>query len=301
MNFKDLSHIIIALPPLLMDSEIEILSPSAFAKDYLYYLLFAQTINAQFPFYLECAPFDAYMVIYTTEGEGKLLYEEQTYYLRPNSVVFIDCHQPFRLDLNTSSYWNFKLFVFNGSSSNAYYNTYHQSGYCVCELTPLSNIPPVTHKLLQTTTLQSSENTFIISKLLTDLLTELILAKDADICHPSNFPKYLLQIKELFDLHYKEHFNLDDLAQTYHVSKYKIIRDFSTYLHNSPINYLIEKRISAAKHLLLETDYPIYEIASSVGIDNINHFTNLFKKSTHLTPNSYRKTGQLELTEYLDE
>ena len=301
MQIKDLSHLITSLSPLYSETEIELLSPSVFVREHLYYLLFAKSISVQFPFYLECLPFNAYLILYTTEGEGKLLYDTLSFHLKPNSIVFIDCHKPFRLDINKSSSWHFKLFIINGCSTKAYYDTYHQNNYCVCQLMPISNIEPITLKLLNLMTCDLNANDFILSKLITDLLTELILAKNTDLSHTINLPKYLLQIKTLFDLHYKERFNLDDLAKTYHVSKYKIIRDFSTYLHNSPINYLIEKRITAAKHLLLETDYPIYEIASLVGIDNINHFTNLFKKNTHLTPNDYRKTGQLEVTEYLGE
>jgi len=301
MQLKDINHIILTLSPLYSTSELPILTPSSFAKNYLYYLISAKSVHVQFPFYLECHPFDGYIMLYTTEGEGVLTYLGEHYALTPNTIVFIDCHQAFRLDLEKCSFWHFDLLFINGSSIAAYFNTYHLNSYCLCHLTPLSNIPPIIHKLLQSTSSNLNENDFIISKLITDLLTELILAKDTDIHHTANLPKYLLQIKSLFDSHYTEHFNLDDLAQEYHVSKYKIIRDFSTYLHDSPIHYLIEKRIAAAKRLLLETDDPIYEIASKVGIDNINHFTNLFKKSTHLTPNNYRKIGQLEVTEYLDD
>lgn len=297
ITLENLSSIITNFPPLYAKKEIKLIFPSTFAKENLYYLILGQTIYAQFPFFLECSSFDAYLILYTIEGQGKLLYNTEFYSLKPNSVAFIDCHKSFRLDLDQSSNWKFKLFIINGSSTHCYYETYTQDHYCLCQLTPVSNLPSITHKLIECGYHHTNQTSFITSKLITDLLTELILAKNADLSHTVNLPKYLLQIKALFDLHYKEHFNLDELATTYHVSKYKIIRDFSTYLNNSPINYLIERRISAAKHLLLETDYPIYEIASLVGIDNINHFTNLFKKITHLTPNAYRKTGQVELNE----
>ena len=86
-----------------------------------------------------------------------------------------------------------------------------------------------------------------------------------------------------------DHYNLDELAQMYHVSKYKMIRDFSTYLNTSPINYLINIRLQVAKDLLINTEKPVYEIATLVGIENLNHFTNLFKKNVGVTPITYRK------------
>lgn len=301
MKLKDYSHILSAIPSLYHEYEFDLLSPSPFAKKHLYYLNSAHQMTTDFPFYIECKPFDAYLILYTIEGEGKLTYDGQIYIVSPYTILFIDCNKPFRLDLYKSSHWHFNFLLINGSSTPAYFEKYYESCYSLCSLSPVSNIPTIINKLLQCSGHSSTDSDFIISKLITDLLTELVLAKEIYLSPIDNLPKYLVQIKALFDANYKEHFNLDELAQTYHVSKYKIIRDFTTYLHNSPINYLIEKRITAAKKLLLETDYPIYEIASLVGIDNINHFTNLFKKSTHLTPNKYRKTGQIELTEFLDD
>lgn len=301
MKFKDCNHILSAIPSLYHEYEFDLLPLSPFAKKHLYYLISTKQMTTNFPFFIECKPFDSYLVLYTTEGEGKLTYDEQTYILSPYTILFIDCNKPFRLDLYKSSHWNFIFFLINGSSTSAYFKKFYESGDSLCSLSPISNIPAVIQKLLQCSTHSSSDSDFIISKLITDLLTALVLAKEMDLCPTDNLPKYLVEIKALFDANYKEHFNLDELAHTYHVSKYKIIRDFTTYLHNSPINYLIEKRITVAKKLLLETDYPIYEIASLVGIDNINHFTNLFKKITNLTPNKYRKIGQIELTEFLDE
>lgn len=42
--------------------------------------------------------------------------------------------------------------------------------------------------------------------------------------------------------------------------------------------------------MLLTTDWTIHEISSKVGYDNVNHFINLFKKNTGLTPGAFRQT-----------
>ena len=301
MKLSDYNPIISAVSPFSDAYEFDLLHPSPVAKAHLYYLLAATQMTTSFPFSIECTPFNSYFILYTTEGEGRLTYDGQVYNLIPYSIIFIDCNKPFKLDLYKCSHWNFILFLLNGSSTSTYFKRYYESNNCLCNLSLVSNIPIVINKLLQCSKYNSQDSDYIISKLITDLLTELILATENHLSTTNNLPKYLVQIKELFDSNYNEHFNLDELARTYHISKYKLIRDFTTYLNNSPINYLIEQRIAAAKKLLLETDYPIYEIASLVGIDNINHFTNLFKKSTQLTPNQYRKTGQLEFTKFIEQ
>lgn len=300
MQLKSFNHIVTALSPVYLEYEIELNTPSDFSKENLYFFYLVHTLNAQFPFYIECKPFDAYLLLYTEEGEGLLTYNDQTYLLEPDTILFIDCKTSFRLEINKSNSWKSNLLLVNGGHIKAYYDYFISDDFYVGHVTPASNITQIFSKLLQLSIVHTITNDCIISKLITDLLTELILIKEANQNHLTNLPKYLVQIKELFDSNYAQHFNLDELAQTYHVSKYKIIRDFSLYFHSSPINYLIDKRITAAKKLLLETDYPICEIALMVGIDNINHFTNLFKKSTHLTPNHYRKSCQIEYTKYLD-
>ncbi|NHN34949.1 response regulator transcription factor [Paenibacillus agricola] len=52
--------------------------------------------------------------------------------------------------------------------------------------------------------------------------------------------------------------------------------------------HLTETRIERAKALLRETSLKIYEIAESVGYQNLQHFGTIFKKRTGETPKEYR-------------
>lgn len=54
-------------------------------------------------------------------------------------------------------------------------------------------------------------------------------------------------------------------------------------------NYLTEVRIRKAKELMEQTDLKIYEISQSVGYNNVEHFTRVFKKICHVSPGGYRK------------
>lgn len=273
----------------LNDSHIHLLSPSPFTKEHLYYLFLAHTMQTHFPFYLHFKAFDAYLILYTIEGKGKLTYKDSIYYLTPNTLIWIDCNTPFQLDLFESTSWHFNYIFFKGSHTPSYYCHYHENDYVICPISSISHVPSILNHLLTLDKDSFNLTDFIISKLITDLLTELILIKEADFNQIKSIPKYLNELKQLFDTQYMQHFNLDELAQLYHISKYKMIRDFATYLDTSPINYLIQKRIQIAKDLLLNTEKPVYEIATLVGIDNLNHFTNLFKKNVGTTPITYRK------------
>ena len=298
MHSHHLNSIFTALSPFPFDHEIAFQSPSDFAQNNLFYLHFIHEIDVIFPFVLECTSFDGYLMIYTKEGNSLLTYNEATYRLNPHTLTFVHCNTSFKLELAQSTCWKADLLMLNGLSMASYYQTITSNHHYLFEPSPALNVSLLIHKLYDFFINTNPTNEFVISKLITDLLTNLILTKDINESSSPAIPKYLTQIKEYMDLNYSIHINLDELAKLYHVSKYKIIRDFQMHYHSSPINYLIEQRMKEAKKLLLETDDNVCEIACKVGIDNMNHFTNLFKKNTGLTPSCYRRKCQIDLYDY---
>ncbi|MEE8504743.1 MAG: helix-turn-helix domain-containing protein, partial [Kiloniellales bacterium] len=66
-------------------------------------------------------------------------------------------------------------------------------------------------------------------------------------------------------------------------------RRFKQATGETPLGYLHELRIAAAKGLL-EDDYrTIQEVSSAVGYDDVAFFRNLFKRHTGASPNDYRR------------
>ena len=63
------------------------------------------------------------------------------------------------------------------------------------------------------------------------------------------------------------------------------------------MHYLNHQRILAAKRLLLTTDMSVHEVGSQVGIENTNHFINLFKKETGATPLSFKQAAPVSISE----
>lgn len=53
--------------------------------------------------------------------------------------------------------------------------------------------------------------------------------------------------------------------------------------------YIVQKKLSVAKFLLLETDMPIGDIVFNVGYTNVAYFNKSFKKETGVTPREYRR------------
>lgn len=92
------------------------------------------------------------------------------------------------------------------------------------------------------------------------------------------------------DAHYQEHIDLKTLEARFFVSAGHISREFRKEYCISPINYLIDKRLSQAKWLLINTQEPIQFVAESVGYDNVYYFSKLFAEKVGAAPSDYRRT-----------
>ena len=102
-------------------------------------------------------------------------------------------------------------------------------------------------------------------------------------------PEYMSEMKALFDHSYTNNYTLAELEEHFGISKYRLCREFTHYYHISPLQYLNRRRIEVSKDLLLSSNMPIHEVGSLVGIDNTNHFINLFKKYTGTTPFAFKQ------------
>ncbi len=54
-------------------------------------------------------------------------------------------------------------------------------------------------------------------------------------------------------------------------------------------DYVIERRMTQAKRLLLTSDMKNYEIAEAIGLEDVNYFATRFKKTFGITPQQYKR------------
>lgn len=65
-------------------------------------------------------------------------------------------------------------------------------------------------------------------------------------------------------------------------------RIFHRYTGQSPLNYILHKRIERAQYLIITTNKQQDEIAEMTGFYNAQYFSRVFKKLTGLTPGAYK-------------
>jgi len=92
-----------------------------------------------------------------------------------------------------------------------------------------------------------------------------------------------------FNEHYNQNINIAKYAASKNMSTSWFIHNFKLYTGYTPLNYILNIRITNAQSLLETTRYNITEIAAIIGYDNPLYFSRLFKKQTGLSPSGYRK------------
>ena len=132
-----------------------------------------------------------------------------------------------------------------------------------------------------------------LSALIHNIFSEYILFLSDNNEEVPSYPSYIDKIKKLYDEDYSTQYSLSDLEEMFKISKYKICHEFTQYIGISPVQYLLNKRIDASCHLLKNSKLKIHEVGAMVGIENTNHFINLFKKKIGCTPLEYRQTTKL--------
>ncbi len=79
-----------------------------------------------------------------------------------------------------------------------------------------------------------------------------------------------------------------DIADSAILNKNRCTDLFKKYTNRSPIKYLNEYRLYAAKNMILHTDKSISEISADVGYNQISHFIEQFRLSYGMSPLKYR-------------
>lgn len=97
------------------------------------------------------------------------------------------------------------------------------------------------------------------------------------------------QLLQELDAKYAGMITLKSIADKLGYSAEHLSREFKRIFGTSFTEYLQKLRLAKSCKLLLETDWPIAQIAAAVGYDNVQFYHRIFKKYYQLTPLQYRK------------
>ena len=101
--------------------------------------------------------------------------------------------------------------------------------------------------------------------------------------------KNLEAVKEYIEDNFAYEIKTEQLVQIACMGQTKLRQSFKQAFNTTITEYIQERRIAHAEFLLLKTDFNISNVAEAVGYHHGGRFSALFKQSTGLFPEEYRK------------
>ena len=244
------------------------------------------------PLSLSYQPLDCRMILYMEEGDALLHLQGKEHMLTSGTLLYLDRRSAsFTLTIDQ---FPCRLIAFSlvGGLFTVYESLVPFQNMMTISVNDSSPVLRSLKQLLAGNGDAILENKLTDAALITNLLTELFvdgynLKKDVRKCAP-----YLKELKHYLDHAFTQPLRLDDLEKRFHMSKYRICREYAAAFGMPPLRYLNRKRLDAAENLLLSTEKKVHEIALETGYENTNQFINLFKKEYGQTPQAYRKAHQ---------
>lgn len=97
--------------------------------------------------------------------------------------------------------------------------------------------------------------------------------------------------QQYINAHYTEELSVEQVARNCNVSVSYLHKLFAEKLGQSPHEIIVNRRIAAAKELLLNSDFSLSAIAIDCGFNSQAYFSDCFRRKTGMTPGGFRKSA----------
>ena len=231
-------------------------------------------------------------IFYFKNGNGTMQIEDKTLKIEPNSLMLIGPHVQHTEFSDPKNPLDYYVLGVEGLKINTNgpieYSIVKPSGTADSIRQCFENILRETHN--------KREGYDQICQHYLAILILLICRKNHvsyELVDTQNCSRQCHQAKQYLELNYSEKITLDTLAAKCNLTKYYLTHKFTELYGISPIAYLTNVRIEAAKDLLKTTNHSIEDIAIATGFSSSSYFSQAFQKACQLTPQQYRKQKNL--------
>ncbi len=275
-----------------MESFERVVSPSAFARANLFYAILGGLEAATSHFMFERSYYPAYEMLFVTQGKGWFRHGGTWIELMRGDCLLHDMRVPHAYRANPADPYEMRYLVFDGIDLEPLWSRLFNAPLVfIPSRPPDSPLDALLRTILDWMREDSPRNERTVSA----LIYQLLLQAQHEFNHerhraPSMVkPGSIEQARKYIDARYLDSFDMKQLAREAGLSVFHFIRQFKRYYGCTPKEYVLLKRISHAKRLLLLTDDSIAAVAENSGFANYNTFLHTFHKIEKCSPSEYRK------------
>ena len=292
-----------------------IYTPSTFARSSLIHLQETGTLEATHPHKNKRSGLNSCLFFTVLSGSGQLTYEGREYDLTSGDCVFIDCKKPYSHETGSNAHqeqvdttidatiyttdtagptnelWSLQWVHFYGPNMGAIYRKYQErGGKPVFQTSQLSAYHSILDQLYTIASSPDYVRDMRIHEKLSSLL--ILLMEDAwdDAQMQSTSDTLDIQvIKDYLDENFKKRISLDELAGSFYLNKYYLMKLFKDRYGMTVNAYLNQARVTWVKQQLRFTDKTVETLAAELQIEPA-YLSRLFKKVEGVSPTSFRKS-----------
>jgi len=247
-----------------------------------------------------------FRLYYVMDGRVDRMIDDQHHILYPGDLAIVLPGQSFGgekdlLDIGTVSWLHLELQqlqrndkIVMGRWSRLSENESRTIGRIL-----LLNGCPVLSKLKEAGTIfQNIQNEFTNQEIgyttrINQLIDELLILIARQLTRQNNsrrdFPQTFMKLEQTLRENLSHQWTVEEMAALVGLGTTAFSEKVKSYTGFSPLNYLINIRISEAIKLLKRPDVHVTDIALDVGFYSSQHFATTFKKLTGYTPSEFRK------------
>ena len=262
-------------------SEFFVNLPSALAKDMLFYVVECGSIYCNSNYHVKRKSCDSLLLCYIKSGCFKFGNSKQEFIAREGQIALIDGYKEhfYCVEQDTEFIWIhfdghfardflLKLIERNGNSFPVDHTVYDE-------------IYKIISVFRNIRFCAESE----VSCMLYRVLCQMVIPFTET---SSNMKEPVRQGAAYINENFTTIKSIDEVCRAIGISKFYFIRSFRKSMDISPYEYLIQRKITAARHLLKTTRLSIKEIAFQCGYASESGFIKAFIDKTGISPTEYR-------------
>jgi len=254
---------------------------------------------------------DCIRIYYVLEGKFEWMIDEHHHLLYPGDLAIVLPNQSLQgekdfLDIGTLFWIQIKVECdpTNKSFSFKPWSGLSESeSLTICRIQQLSKTAVLVrfkdaHTILQRIQTELCEQQIGYKTRVNQLIDELLILIARQSTHQNNlqrdFPQVFVKLEGALRQNLAHQWTVEEMAAMVGLGTTAFSEKVKNYTGFSPLNYLINIRISEAIKLLRKPDVNITTVALDTGFYSSQHFATTFKKLTGYTPGEFRKKDSLK-------
>jgi len=232
-------------------------------------------------------------VLYSAAGRGFLKYDGNTINLSGGCYFFLPANYPHEY-YPADGNWDVRWVAFGGVCCNDIFSELHLTKPLARRFDDSSVLQRLYKQMFVSQKSDKVYGNYICSGLAYQYVMEFYkLVSDKNTSGGNDRSAILMPVINYIDNHYSEDFPLTLLADKAGVTPQHLCRVFKETMNVRPGEYLVRRRLTEAKRLLLQTSMPISAIGVRVGFSDPSYFSAVFRKYECISPCEYRKRNFL--------